>query len=52
MTLDESMRQLERLGTAQNRKIYKRHGSGENVYGVSFADLGKLREYQQGTAAR
>ncbi len=42
MTLTETMRQLEALGTEQNRKIYQRHGSGPDVFGVSFANLGKL----------
>jgi 3-methyladenine DNA glycosylase AlkD len=37
--IDDIMKQLEALGTAQNRKIYKRHGSGDNVFGVSFKDL-------------
>jgi 3-methyladenine DNA glycosylase AlkD len=38
------MDQLESLGTAQNVKIYKRHGAGENVFGVSYADLKKLKK--------
>jgi 3-methyladenine DNA glycosylase AlkD len=42
MTLQETLGTLESLGTAQNRKVYARHGAGENTYGVSFADLGKL----------
>lgn len=32
------------MGTAQNRKVYARHGSGPNTFGVSFADLGKLQK--------
>jgi 3-methyladenine DNA glycosylase AlkD len=35
-------RELKRFGTAQNVKIYRRHGAGENVYGVSFGDLRPL----------
>lgn len=38
------MKQLEELGTAQNRKVYARHGAGENMFGVSFASLGKLQK--------
>jgi 3-methyladenine DNA glycosylase AlkD len=38
------MAQLEKLGTAQNVKIYKRHGSGDNVFGVSFANLNALQK--------
>lgn len=36
------MSNLERFGTAQNRKIYARHGVGEGMFGVSFADQAKL----------
>lgn len=42
MTFAEVMAQLEALGTEQNRKIYRRHGAGENQFGVSFANLRKL----------
>jgi 3-methyladenine DNA glycosylase AlkD len=31
------------MGTAQNVKVYKRHGAGENLFGVSFANLNKLK---------
>lgn len=34
--------ELEALGTAQNRKVYARHGVGAPMYGVSFANLRKL----------
>jgi 3-methyladenine DNA glycosylase AlkD len=37
------MKQLESMGTAQNRKVYARHGAGDHVFGVSFANLEKLR---------
>ena len=36
------MQELESLGTAQNRKIYQRHGVGDNLFGVSFANQNKL----------
>ena len=39
MNLNSALRELKRRGTAQNRKVYRRHGVGENMYGVSFADL-------------
>lgn len=42
MTFDEAMATLEKLGTEQNRKIYRRHGAGENLFGVSFGELKKL----------
>lgn len=40
----EVMRKLKALGTEQNRKIYKRHGAGEKLFGVSFANLNKLKK--------
>jgi 3-methyladenine DNA glycosylase AlkD len=39
MTDKDVLGALERLGTEQNRKVYKRHGAGDNLYGVSFANL-------------
>jgi len=44
MDLSTLMQQLESMGTAQNIKIYKRHGAKEPLFGVSFANLGKLRK--------
>jgi 3-methyladenine DNA glycosylase AlkD len=38
------MQQLETLGTAQNRQVYRRHGVGENQWGVSFAHLKSLQK--------
>ncbi|MBA3868826.1 MAG: DNA alkylation repair protein [Anaerolineae bacterium] len=36
--------EMESLGTEQARKTYKRHGVGDNVYGVSYSDLGKYQK--------
>ncbi|AKT42921.1 DNA alkylation repair protein [Chondromyces crocatus] len=44
MNIDDLMAELERLGSEQTRKTYKRHGSGDNVFGVSFAHLGMLKK--------
>src|SRR3990172_2622277 len=44
MTETDVMKQLESLGTEQNRKVYRRHGVGDNMYGVSYANLGKLKK--------
>jgi 3-methyladenine DNA glycosylase AlkD len=33
------LKELEEAGTAQNRKIYARHGVGEKMFGVSFKIL-------------
>lgn len=38
----EVMEQLEAAGTAQNRKIYARHGAAEPMFGVSYAVLNKV----------
>lgn len=40
----EIMEELESLGTEQSRKIYRRHGAGDNHFGVSFANLYKLQK--------
>lgn len=42
MDVDEVLRALRAKGTAQNRKIYARHGYGENQFGVSVANLRAL----------
>ena len=44
MTCAEVMKKLEKLGTAQNRKIYARHGGSGDMFGVSFANLYKLQK--------
>lgn len=36
--------EMENLGTEQARKTYRRHGAGEKVFGVSYADMGKLQK--------
>ena len=36
------MAELEAAGTAQNRKVYARHGAAEPVFGVSYAELGRI----------
>jgi 3-methyladenine DNA glycosylase AlkD len=40
----EVMNALEAMGTAQNRKVYARHGVGQKMFGVSYANLEKLRK--------
>jgi len=44
MEFAEVYSELQKLGTAQNVKVYKRHGAGDNLFGVSFADLKKLKK--------
>ena len=40
--LGSVMAQLEAAGTAQNRKVYARHGAAEPMFGVSYAELGRI----------
>lgn len=49
MTLSQALTALRKAGTAQNRKVYERHGVLGEQFGVSFAELGKLKK-QIGTA--
>jgi 3-methyladenine DNA glycosylase AlkD len=43
MTKTEVMKELRANGTAQNRKIYRRHGAEGDLFGVSYAFLGKMK---------
>lgn len=42
MNKTEVMKQLRSWGTAQNRKVYTKHFGEIPMYGVSYANLGKL----------
>ena len=42
LTLTETLRALEKAGSAQTRKTYLRHGAQEPLFGVSFAVLKTL----------
>lgn len=42
MDASEVLQDLEAAGTEQNRKVYRRHGVGTNMYGVSYANLRAL----------
>ena len=44
MTKAEALKELKAAGTAQNRKVYARHGVAGPMYGVSYAALGKLKK--------
>lgn len=44
MKYQEAMKRLKAAGTAQNRKIYRRHGVVGEMFGVSYANLEKLRK--------
>ncbi|RKH51365.1 DNA alkylation repair protein [Corallococcus sp. AB050B] len=44
MTLEETMRELERLGTEQTRKTYLRHGAPQPLSGVNFGPLTALKK--------
>jgi len=38
------MKRLKRMGTGQNRKVYRRHGVREKMFGVSYANQNMLRK--------
>lgn len=40
--LQEVLTALEAVGTAQNRKVYARHGAAEPMFGVSYKELGRI----------
>ena len=42
MTYQAAMKELKSCGTAQNRKVYGRHGVKGEMFGVSFANLKAL----------
>jgi len=42
MTFQEAMQALEAFGTEQNRKTYAKHGVKNDLFGVSYSNLGKL----------
>ena len=44
MTKRDVLAELAAMGTAQNRKVYGRHGVVGAQYGVSFTNLAKLRK--------
>ncbi|MGB5176488.1 MAG: DNA alkylation repair protein [Thermoanaerobaculia bacterium] len=48
MELKTVLAALEAAGTAQNRKIYRRHGVADPLYGVSYANQGKLAKKNRG----
>lgn len=44
MTKTEAMKELKANGNARTRKTYRRHGVEGDLYGVSYAALGKMRK--------
>lgn len=44
MEIQQLLAELEAMGTAQNRKIYMRHGVGATMFGVSYANLNALKK--------
>ena len=44
MNKNEVLGQLRSMGTAQNRKVYSRHGVQGDQYGVSYGNLAKLKK--------
>ncbi len=50
--LKSILKQFEQAGTAQNRKVYARHGIGPAMFGVSFARGGFKILYLGGRHSR
>jgi len=48
MATSDVLKELEGFGAEQNRKVYSRHGVGDNQYGVSFGNLRALGEKHLG----
>jgi len=44
MNYRQTMAELEAMGTEQNRKVYARHGVTGKMFGVSYANQGKLKK--------
>ena len=44
MTIKQALGALKKAGTAQNRKVYGHHGVTCAMFGVSFAELKKLKK--------
>jgi 3-methyladenine DNA glycosylase AlkD len=44
MKAQEIVRTLEKLGKPQTAAIYKRHGSGDNVFGVLTSEIARLQK--------
>jgi 3-methyladenine DNA glycosylase AlkD len=44
MTTESILAELESLGTEQTRKTYRRHGAGENQYGVLTSAMEKVKK--------
>ena len=44
MEIAAVMDQLKSVGTEETATTYKRHGAGDNVFGVKYADLKKLKK--------
>lgn len=40
--LEQVLAELEAAGTAQNRKVYARHGAAQPMFGVSYKELGRI----------
>src|SRR5436305_14401818 len=44
MLASDVLAKLKKLGKKKTAEIYRRHGAGGEVWGVSFADLGALKK--------
>ena len=44
MTFEQVLGHLKSAGTEQYAKVYRRHGARGDLFGVSYADMGRLRK--------
>ncbi len=44
MTAQDILGTLKKLGKPQTAAIYKRHGAGDNVFGVLTSEIAKLQK--------
>lgn len=44
MTAEQVLKELKSLGSEKVCKVYARYGAGESTFGVSYADLGRMRK--------
>jgi 3-methyladenine DNA glycosylase AlkD len=51
MNVQEIMTMLRKLGKPQTAAIYKRHGAGDNVFGVLTSDITKVQKHVKGDHA-
>lgn len=52
MNIEDILATFKTLGKPQTAAIYKRHGSGDNVYGVLTSEIAKIKNRQHHNEGR